>query len=168
MEGYFYLCPIGFPLRFRNVTASSNFSFEAFLQNLVSLTCPSDQISDETQMEVFPSYNCITRNNIDIKLGPVTKHEKQEKHKNVKKNWWWRHYAKLWLSSLIFSFMADLELSRSQIPDAWSVILSFSLIATFYFTKTENKNKEPISLSKSTIFAKNADFLQKKCWHLQN
>ena len=59
--------------------------------------------------------------------------------------------------------MADLELSGSQIPDAWSVILSFSLIATFYFTKTENKNKEPISLSKSTIFAKNADFLQKKC-----
>ena len=67
------------------------------------------------------------------------------------------------MSSLIFSFMADLELSGSQIPDAWSVILSFSLIATFYFTKTENKNKEPISLSKSTIFAKNADFLQKKC-----
>ena len=59
--------------------------------------------------------------------------------------------------------MADLELSGSRIPDAWSVILSFSLIATFYFTKTENQNKEPISLSKSTIFAKNADFLQKKC-----
>ena len=60
--------------------------------------------------------------------------------------------------------MADLEPSRSHILDAWSVILIFSLIATFYITKTENRTKKSLaqlsSLSEDTIFAKNADFLQ--------
>ena len=60
--------------------------------------------------------------------------------------------------------MADLEPSRSHILDAWSVILIFSLIATFYITKTENRTKKSLaqlsSLSKDTIFAKSADFLQ--------
>ena len=60
--------------------------------------------------------------------------------------------------------MVDLEPSRSHILDAWSVILIFSLIATFYITKTENRTKKSLaqlsSLSKDTIFAKSADFLQ--------
>ena len=60
--------------------------------------------------------------------------------------------------------MADLEPFRSHILDAWSVILIFSLIATFYITKTENRTKKSLAqlsnLSKDTIFAKNADFLQ--------
>ena len=60
--------------------------------------------------------------------------------------------------------MADLEPFRSHILDAWYVILIFSLIATFYITKTENRTKKSLaqlsSLSKDTIFAKNADFLQ--------
>ena len=45
------------------------------------------------------------------------------------------------------------------IPDAWSVILTFSIIATFYLTKTENRTKKSltqlsyyIALSKGTIF----------------
>ena len=31
--------------------------------------------------------------------------------------------------------MVDLEESESQIPNAWSVIITFSLITTFYPTK---------------------------------
>ena len=34
--------------------------------------------------------------------------------------------------------MANLEQSGSQIPDAWSVKLTFSLTVTFYLTKTDN------------------------------
>ena len=37
--------------------------------------------------------------------------------------------------------MADLEKSRTQIPDVWFMILTFSLAATFYLTKRENKTK---------------------------
>ena len=41
----------------------------------------------------------------------------------------------------------------------------FSLIVTFYLTKTENRAKKhsshTIALSKGPIFAKNGDFLQK-------
>ena len=41
-----------------------------------------------------------------------------------------------------FRFMANLEQSSSQIPDAWSVKLTFLLTVTFYLTKlkTELKN----------------------------
>ena len=43
-----------------------------------------------------------------------------------------------------FQFMANLEPSRSQIPDAWSVKLTFSLTITFYLTKTENRTKKSL------------------------
>ena len=70
------------------------------------------------------------------------------------------------VASVSFSqFMANLEQSRSQILEAYCVKLLFSLIATFYITKTKNRTKKflnshTIALSKSTIFAKNADFLE--------
>ena len=41
-----------------------------------------------------------------------------------------------------FQFMANLEQSESHIPDAQSVKLVFSLMVTFYFTKTENRTKK--------------------------
>ena len=40
---------------------------------------------------------------------------------------------------LFFQFMADLKQSGSQILDSWSVKHIFSLIVTFYLTKTENR-----------------------------
>ena len=47
------------------------------------------------------------------------------------------------VSSLSFSqFMGNLELSSSEISDAWSVKLKFSLIVTLYLTKTENRTKK--------------------------
>ena len=39
-------------------------------------------------------------------------------------------------------FMANLEQSRSRIPDVESVKLTFSLRITFYLTKTENRTKK--------------------------
>ena len=43
---------------------------------------------------------------------------------------------------VIFQFMANLDQSRSQISDTWSVQLTFSLIVGFYLAKTENRTKE--------------------------
>ena len=47
---------------------------------------------------------------------------------------------KIVMSLPFFQFSANLEQSGSQIRDAWSVKLVFSLIVTFYITKTEKKN----------------------------
>ena len=51
-------------------------------------------------------------------------------------------------SLLFFLFTANSEQSRSRIPDAESVNSKFSLIVTFYLTKTENRAKtHPTRLS---------------------
>ena len=44
-----------------------------------------------------------------------------------------------------FQFTANLEQSRSRILNAQSVKLKFSLISTFYFTKTESKTKKSLA-----------------------
>ena len=41
--------------------------------------------------------------------------------------------------------MANLEQSGSRIPDAWSLVLTFSLILNFYLTKTENRTKKSLT-----------------------
>ena len=66
---------------------------------------------------------------------------------------------------VIFSIYCQFGASGSQIPDAYSVKLIFSLTVTFYFTRSENRTKKPLrshttALSKGTIFAKNAYSLQ--------
>ena len=51
--------------------------------------------------------------------------------------------------------MVDLEVHGTWIPDAWSIILTFPLIATSNFTKTENRTKKShtIALCKDNIYA---------------
>ena len=44
-----------------------------------------------------------------------------------------------------FQVTVNLKQSGSQIPDAGSVKLTFSLIVTLYLTKTENKTKKPLT-----------------------
>ena len=44
-----------------------------------------------------------------------------------------------------FRFMADLDQSESRIPGAWSIIRKFSLVATFYLTKTDNRTKKSLA-----------------------
>ena len=41
--------------------------------------------------------------------------------------------------------MVDLEQSRIQIPDSWCMIFTFPLIATIYFTKTEDRTKQALT-----------------------
>ena len=46
---------------------------------------------------------------------------------------------------VIFLFTANLEQYSSWIQEAWPVILTFSLIVTFYLTKTENRTKKYVT-----------------------
>ena len=63
--------------------------------------------------------------------------------------------------------MVDLEQFGSRIPDAWSVTFIFSLMGTFYHTKTKNRaqnlkrNSHTIVLSKGNVFSENAEFSKK-------
>ena len=43
-----------------------------------------------------------------------------------------------------FQFMANLEITGSQIPDALPVKITCPLTATFYLTKTENRTKKSL------------------------
>ena len=52
---------------------------------------------------------------------------------------------KIVTSLSFFQFMANLEQSGSQIPDAESAKLMFSLIVTFYLTKSENRTKKSLT-----------------------
>ena len=71
-----------------------------------------------------------------MKLGPVTKLAKRNKTTSKK-------FDDDLISENVtplpfFQFAANLEQSGSRILDAWSVKFIFSLIVTFYYTKTEN------------------------------
>ena len=74
-----------------------------------------------------------------MKLEPVTKPDKGKKAASKNLTMTSCHHI---LTSLpIFQFMANLEQLGSWIPDVWSAVLTFLLIATFYLTKTENRTK---------------------------
>ena len=75
-----------------------------------------------------------------MKLGPVTKFDKRNK-KNVKKIDDDVSCQKIVTSLSFFGFMASLKLSGSWILDAQYVKLIFSLIGSFYLTKTKNRTK---------------------------
>ena len=62
---------------------------------------------------------------------------------------------------VIFRSMAKLEHSGSQIPDAQSVKLTFSLVVTFYLTKTESRTKN-LQHSSYTIILSIGTILTKK------
>ena len=51
---------------------------------------------------------------------------------------------KIIISLTFFQFMANLDYSGSQIPDAKSRKFIFSLIVTFFLTDTENKTKKEL------------------------
>ena len=60
-----------------------------------------------------------------MKLGPVTKLDKKNTLTS-KKKLVMMSFHQIVMSLLFFQFMANLEQSRSQIPDAWSVELTLS------------------------------------------
>ena len=75
-------------------------------------------------------------------IGPVTALDKKNKTMSKKFD---EKYRKIVTSLSFFQFKADLEQSGSQIPDALSVKLIFSLKVTFYLTKTENRTKKSLT-----------------------
>ena len=93
----------------------------------MSLTHPSLQILDRTQTTVFRtsgflnnplqknSHDSRTSNDIDMKLGPVTKLDKTTS-KKLDDDVLSANYDAI----VIFRFMANLERFRSRISDAWS------------------------------------------------
>ena len=70
-----------------------------------------------------------------MKLGPVTKLEK--------KKIMMTSCQQIVISLSFFQFLANLEQSGSQILDTYFVKSTFSLLATSYLTKTENRTKKP-------------------------
>ena len=93
-----------------------------------------------------------------MKLGSATKLDTKNKTKSNKM------YDKIMSANydviVIFLVFGQFGATGSQIPEAWFVKFTFSLIVTFYFRKTENRPKKylhssyTIALSKGTIHAK--------------
>ena len=83
-----------------------------------------------------------TNNDIDMKLGPVTKID--NRNKATSKNLTITSCQLIVLSLSFFQFMVNLELSGSRVSDAYSVKLTFSSKVTFYVTKTENRTKKSL------------------------
>ena len=81
-----------------------------------------------------------TSNDIDMKLGPVTKLDKKNA---ATLKLMMTSYLQIVTSLPFFRFMANLEQFGCRIPETWSVILVFSL--TFYLTKTVNRTKKSLT-----------------------
>ena len=78
-----------------------------------------------------------------MKLGPLPKFYKR--NKITSKTFDDDVMSKIVTSLSFFQFMANLELSRSRIPDPESSKLMFSLIVTCYLTKTENRTENSLT-----------------------
>ena len=85
-------------------------------------------------------HNSRTSNDIDMKLGPVTKFDKG--NTTPLKKLPMTSCQKIVMSLSIFQVKADFEHSGRRISHVWSVKLLFSLTVTFYHTKTENRTKK--------------------------
>ena len=70
---------------------------------------------------------------------------------------------KIMTSLSFFGFLANLEQSGGRIPDTESAKVMFSVIGTFCLTKTENRTKKSVALSKSTFLDKKTLIFCKKC-----
>ena len=77
---------------------------------------------------------------IDMKLGLVNKLAKG--NTATSKKLMMKSCRQIAKSMLFFQLKSNLEQSGSWIPNAWSIILTFLLIVTFCFTKTESRSKK--------------------------
>ena len=114
--------------------AFSNMSLETFVPNLVYLTRPNLQILGKTHdlWSTLMKENCHnsrTSDDIDIKLGSVTKIDRR--NKKMSKKLTLKSCQQIVTSLLFFWFIADLEQSGSWTPDEQSIKLIFSKIATW-------------------------------------
>ena len=84
--------------------------------------------------------NSRTSHDIDIKLGSVAKLDKRIT--TISNKLTITSCQQILMSFSIFRFLANLQQSGSRIPDAWPRKITFLLIITFYFTKTESRTKK--------------------------
>ena len=92
----------------------------------------------------FISKNCHharTSDDIDMKLGPVTKLDRRITTTSKKMMMSLATYDVI----VIFSILVDLEQSGIRTPGTWYMILTFSLIATFRHIKIENKSNKSLT-----------------------
>ena len=94
-----------------------------------------------------------------MNLGPVSKSNK--KNTATSTNLTMTSYRQILTSFSFFRFMANLKQYGSQIPDAWSVKLTFSLTVTFYLTKIENRTKNSLTQLSYYYFEKRYIFDKK-------
>ena len=85
-----------------------------------------------------------------MKLGPVTKINKR--NKTTSKNFARTSFRKIVTSLSFFKFLANLEQSGGWIPDTESAKVMFSIIVTFFLTKTENRTKKSLSRLSHYLF----------------
>ena len=102
------------------------FRFQDFCSNSLKVNC----------------YYSRTIDDINMKLGPVTKLDKRSQTTSKKMMTSCRQIV---TSLSFFRLIANLEQSRSRIPDELSVKLTFSLTVTFFLTKTENRTEKFLS-----------------------
>ena len=89
------------------------------------------------------SHNSGTSDDIDMKLGVVTKIDKR--NQTTLKKIELTSCRKIVTSLSFFGFSANLEQSGGRIPDTESAKVMFSVIVTFCLTKTENRTKKPLT-----------------------
>ena len=70
-------------------------------------------------------------------------------------------YRQIVTSLSFFQIMANLEQSGSRILDAQHVKFIFSLVETFFLSKTENRTKKSLTQPSHYCFEQNADFFAK-------
>ena len=119
-------------------TKVSNFWLETLVLNFAFAKLPQSPYTRPNSDEVTSNFrlsghNSKTSKEIDVKLGPVTKLDKR--NMETSKNLSMTSCQQIVTSFLSFKFIANLGKFGSQIPDAWSAILTFSLIVTFYLTR---------------------------------
>ena len=88
-------------------------------------------------------HNSRSSDDIDMKLGSVTKFHKRKETKSKKFDD--NFMSEIVKSLSFFQFTANLEQSGSRIPDAYLVKLIFWLIITFYLSKTESRTKKSLT-----------------------
>ena len=88
-------------------------------------------------------YNSRASDDIDKKLGPVTKLDKRKISTSKKFNvdLMSENYDVI----VIFGFLANLEQSGDRIPDTESAKVMFSVIGTICLTKSSNRTKKSLA-----------------------
>ena len=85
-------------------------------------------------------YNSRITNDIDMKIGPVTKIDKR--NTTISKKLMITPCREIVTSLLFLEFMVNFKQFASRISDAWSIIFTFLLNVTFHLTITKNRTKK--------------------------